>query len=156
MIGMRVDDKEVRGILRNFDINIRTFGRRIIREYAELEVRYLRKEIKTRLSKTGTLARSVHNESIRGGWGQIILMSDYAEHVDKGAMPSKGGVLMPSYKAKPYMKRYGIKNELYWRRSIAKHGTRAHPFIDGAIYKTNTEAPDKVYKKYLRKLTKKR
>lgn len=155
-VKMTIDDKEVREVLHNLNINTRSYGRRIIREYAELQVRYLRREVRSKLNRTGTLAKSIRNESIRGGWGQVILMADYAEYVDEGAMPSKGGVLMPSLKARPYMKRYGIKNELYWRRKIAKHGTRAHPFIRGAIYKTQTEAPDKIYKKYLRKLTKKR
>ena len=155
-VTMKIDDKEVRDVLSNYDINIRSYGRRIIREYAELQVRYLKKEVRTKLNRTGTLARSIRNESIRGGWGQVILMADYAEHVDEGATPSRGGTLMPSLKARPYMKRYGIKNELYWRRYIAKHGTRAHPFINGAIYKTRTEAPDKIYKKYLRRMTKKR
>jgi len=134
-ITMKVNDKEVRNLCHNMGINIRSFGRRIIREHAELQVRFLKREIRMKVNRTGKLHKSVHNKSIRGGWGQVIYMEDYAEHVDKGAMPSKGGRLMPAHKARPYMKKYGIKNELKWRSKIAKHGTRAHPFIDGAIQK---------------------
>ena len=153
---MTINDKEVRETLHSLGINTRSYGRKIVREYAELQVRYLKREIKAKLYVTGKLHNSVKNKPIRGGWGQVILMADYAEHVDKGAEPSKGGRLMPSHKSRPYTKRYGIKNDTYWRRYIAKYGTRAHPFIDGAIYKTTTEAPDKIYKKYLKKLTTKR
>lgn len=155
-VKMTINDKEVRDTLGSLGINLRKYGRRIVREYAELQVRYLKKEVREKLNRTGKLNRSIINKSVRGGWGQIIYMADYAEHVDRGANPSKTGMPMPYSKAKPYMKRYGIKNPYYWRRHIAKHGTRAHPFIDGAIYKTRTEAPEKIYNKYLRKITKKR
>ncbi len=155
-VKMTIDDKEVRNTLHSMDINIRSFGRKIIKKYAELQVRYLKREVRSRLYVTGNLHKSIINKPIRGGWGQIILMADYAEHVDKGATPSRGGLLMPHHKASPYLKRYGIKDEVMWRRKIAKYGTRAHPFIDGAIYKTVTEAPDKIYKKYLGKIAKKR
>lgn len=149
MISMKVNDTEVRDQLKRLSINVRKYGRVITRKYAELLVKNLKKGAPR---VTGTLRKSIENKSSRGGWGQDIHSAHYADYVDTGALPSKGGRFMPINKASLYAKKYGIKNMTAWRRHIAEYGTRPHPFLLKAVYSTEANAKSKIYNRYVRRM----
>ena len=145
---INLDDVGFRNHLKNIGINTLKYGRKLMRERASLTVRELKK---SEPDVSGTLKRRTRKEPVRKGWGYRILMPYYAEYVDRGTGTGK---MMPVSNALKYRRLYGIRNINAWRRHIAKHGIKAHPFIQIALRRSERRSPE-LYKKYLELMIKK-
>lgn len=149
IVKMFIDDKDIRKFTKSSEINLTKYGRKITKEFADNVILQLRENSSV---STGNLRRegTIYRRSVRGGWGQDILMPEYGIYLDEGAKPARAP--MPNDKARQYMRIYGVKNRWAWKKSIMEHGTKPHPFIEKSFNNTNRYFDSVIIPKYMEKI----